>query len=86
LRPTIDGAMIPAPTAGDGAVVQYDYARPALFDLLAADATRPELVDYYRLPAPAGANGVTAILYRQQADGSFENLAVIPLGLTKTDQ
>jgi hypothetical protein len=86
LRPTIDGAMIPAAAAGDGAVVQHDFAGPALFDLLAEDATRPELVDYYRLPAPAGANGVTAILYRQLANGGFENLAVIPLGLTQRGQ
>lgn len=50
------------------------------------DATRRELDDIYRLPAPAGANGVTAILYRQLVDGSFENLAVIPLGLTETGQ
>jgi hypothetical protein len=53
---------------------------------LAEDATRPELVDYYRLPAPVGANGVTAILYRQLANGGFENLAVIPLALTQKSQ
>lgn len=86
LRPTIDGAFIPAADAGNGAVVQHDFAGPALFDLLAEDATRRELDDIYRLPAPAGANGVTAILYRQLVDGSFENLAVIPLGLTETGQ
>jgi len=50
--------------------------------LLAKDGARPELIDYYRLPAPADANGVTVILYHRQPDGAFENLAILPLGIT----
>jgi hypothetical protein len=36
------------------------------------------LVDFYRLPMPADANGVMLIVYRATADG-FENLLELPL-------
>ncbi|MBE2239419.1 MAG: DUF2723 domain-containing protein [Caldilineaceae bacterium] len=75
LRPTRDGAFLP--DAATGAVIQLDAAAPAHGLIQPAPGTM-SLVDFYRLPMPADANGVMLIVYRATADG-FENLLELPL-------
>ncbi|MCX6046103.1 MAG: DUF2723 domain-containing protein [Chloroflexi bacterium] len=83
IRPTLHGALIPAPTGG---VIQQDTARPA-HGLLALDhwPAGHSVADAYQLPLPAplpeGADGVAVILYRHK-DNGFENVAELNLPLS----
>ncbi len=80
VRPTLQGAMIPA---SGGGVIQQDTARPA-HGLLTLDHWPADhfVADAYQLPLlaplPAGADGVAVILYRNKANG-FENVAELNL-------
>jgi hypothetical protein len=83
VRPTLDGALLPDPSAPAGAILQQDYPRPAHGMLALTNWTRDvPVADAYRFslanPLPAGADGVLVILYRATATG-FEHVAELAL-------
>ncbi len=84
LRPTRDGAPVPAPD-DPAAILQRDRPGPAHGQL--DRATLPSnvaLADAYRLPLVEGVDGLTVILYRVaegSTEGGFENVAEFALPL-----
>jgi hypothetical protein len=78
LRPTQGVAFIPDPAREAGAIVQVDA--PAPLHGFAAPGD-PLLADSYRVPLPAGADGILLIVYERTADG-FRNLLELPLPIS----
>ncbi len=74
LRPTAQGSQIPDPATGGK--VQRDGATP--LQGLVPLTPSALLADPYRVPFPAGADGLLLIVYRKTTDG-FENLLELPL-------
>ncbi len=82
LRPTIQGQ----PLRVDGVPVQMDVQHPVYGQYPTGQWSPGERVDeIYRLVIPAGAavDGVTVVVYRRLADGSFENLGEEGVGSTE---
>jgi hypothetical protein len=77
LRPTQGGAFLPAPGAEQGAIVQVDAPAP-LHGL--APAGSALVADSYRVPLPAGADGILLIVY-DRVGSTFRNLLELPLPL-----
>jgi hypothetical protein len=77
LRPTAQGSQIPDPATGGK--VQRDAATP-LQGLVPLEPSAL-LADPFRVPFPAGADGLLVIVYRKTTDG-FENLLELPLQVT----
>lgn len=77
LRPTQGGAFMAAPGDENGAIVQVDAPAP-LHGLARAGA--PLVADSYRVPLPAGADGILLIVYERTEEG-FKNLLELPLPL-----
>lgn len=82
LRPLRQGAPLPDPTNPD-AIIQADASAPAHGLREALVGARGLVADSYRLPWPAGADGLSLLLYRQGAEG-FTNVAEIPLPVPAT--
>lgn len=81
LRPTFRGE----PVLRDGQPVQVDVQHPVYGQYPTSHWSAGEQVnDVYRLPLPAGApvDGVTLVVYRVLADGSFDNLAAVTTPVT----
>lgn len=79
LRPTQGGAFIPDPDRPD-AVLQQDSPGPARGLLAQPPGAAQTVADAYRLPWPAGTDGLFLILYRHTA-GGIENVDELPLPL-----
>jgi hypothetical protein len=79
LRPTAGGAFVPDPGGEAGAIVQVDAPAP-LRGLAPPGAAL--LADSYRVPLPAGANGITLIVYEKTGD-AFRNLGEFPLDVER---
>jgi hypothetical protein len=77
VRPTLGGVFLPRTGTESGAIIQQDSAAPMHGLWEAAHPTPGSVIaDAYRLllpaPLPAGADGVTVILYRATAEGFQE--------------
>jgi hypothetical protein len=82
-RPVHDWAISVRLMAGGREVAQFDRQHPVLGAYPTSRWSAGEVVaDAYRLAPPAAApgDGLTVIVYRQQADGSFLNLGVARFG------
>jgi hypothetical protein len=81
VRPTQNGAYLPAPDGEPGTIVQQDVAEPMHGLWRAAlPAAGDVIADAYRLTLPDGveANGATALLYRRE-DEAFTTVAELHL-------
>ncbi len=75
LRPTQGGAFIPLPGGEAGAILQVDAPAPLHGLAPPGDSL---LADTYRVPFPAGADGLLLIVYTREGEG-FRNLLELPL-------
>jgi hypothetical protein len=80
LRPTAAGEFIADPARNEGAILQRDAGAPLQGLLSPATGKSRRVNDAHRVPLPAGADGITLIVYRSTTEG-FTNLYVTPLTL-----